>query len=123
MQAQTSMGGGGISGKSVMRELRLVKRVDTASCALMSVLRNNDAIKKAVLTVRKAGGTAKEYLKITIHNGRITDLDVSSADGGDAPVLTETLSLSYQKINVEYLPQGADGQLRGAMSFETQIGE
>lgn len=119
MQAQTSMSGGGASGKSVLRELKVVKRVDGASCALMSMLRNNEIVKKAVLTVRKAGEDAKEYLKITIQNGRVTALDVGAAEGG--PGLAENVSFAFQKISVEYLPQGADGQLRGAMSFETDI--
>jgi type VI secretion system secreted protein Hcp len=85
----------------------------------MSMLRNNEVVKKAVLTVRKAGESAKEYLKITIQNGRVTVLDVVAEEGG--PGLAENLSFAFQKISVEYLPQGADGQLRGAMSFETDI--
>jgi type VI secretion system secreted protein Hcp len=121
MQAQTAMGAGGTSGKSVIHELKIVKRVDSASCALMSMLRNNDQVKKAVLTVRKAGESAKEYFKITIQNGRITALDVVASEGG--PELAENVSFAFQKISVEYLPQGADGQLRGAMSFETEIDE
>lgn len=121
MQAQTAMGAGGTSGKSVIHELKIIKRVDSASCALMSMLRNNDVVKKAVLTVRKAGEGGKEYFKITIEKGRITALDVAAADG--SPDLSESLSFAFQKIAVEYLPQGADGQLRGAMSFETEIDE
>jgi hypothetical protein len=33
-------------------------------------LRNNEIIKKATLTVRKAGDTALEYLKITLEQAR-----------------------------------------------------
>ena len=34
--------------------------------------------------------------------------------------LVERLSFSFQKIGVEYVPQGEDGQPRGAMLFETE---
>ena len=121
MRAQTEMAGGGKAGKAALNELKIVKRLDSASTALMSTMRNNDPIKKAVLTVRKAGGTSLEYLKITIENGRLTFFDVEPETSGGAPGLIEHLSLAYQKITVEYLPQGADGQKRGGMTFETEI--
>lgn len=122
MRAQTAMGGSGSAGKAMMSELNVVKRVDSASTGLMSALRNNDVIKKAVLTVRKAGGSPLEYLKITLEKGRLTALEVRSGQGAGegAEQLTETLGIAYQKINVEYTPQGADGLPRGAMSFETE---
>jgi type VI secretion system secreted protein Hcp len=121
MRAQTEMAGAGKAGKAALNEFKVVKRTDSASTALMSAMRNNEIIKKAVLTVRKAGGAPLEYLKVTIQNGRITLFDVQPETGGDAPGLVEHLSLAYQKITVEYLPQGADGQKRGGMSFETEI--
>src|SRR5512134_305073 len=121
MRAQTAMGGGGATGKATVHELNIVKHVDSASTPLMSAMRNNDLIKKAVLTVRKAGGTALEYLKITIQNGRITVLEVQSGEAGTEAGLTEKLSLAFQRISVEYVPQGADGQARGSMMFETEI--
>lgn len=121
MRAQTSMGGGGAAGKATVHELNITKRVDSASTALMSAMRNNDVIKKGVLTVRKAGGTPLDYFKITIHNGRITVLDVESGGSGSEVELIEKLSLAFQKVSVEYVPQGADGQPRGGMMFETEI--
>jgi type VI secretion system secreted protein Hcp len=35
--------------------------------------------------------------------------------------VVERLSFSFQKINVEYVPQGADGQARGSMMFDAEI--
>jgi type VI secretion system secreted protein Hcp len=35
--------------------------------------------------------------------------------------LVERLTLSFQRISVEYTPQGADGLARGGMTFETEI--
>ncbi len=122
MQAQSALGGAGPSSKASFNELRIVKHVDRASTGLMAAMRNNDLIKKAVLTVRKAGGTALEYFKITLQDGRITLLDVQSGEAGSDAELTENLSLAYLRINVEYVPQGADGQARGGMVFETETG-
>ena len=122
MRAQTAMSGGGASGKSTLNELRIVKRVDRASTGLMAAMRNNDLIKKAVLTVRKAGGTALEYFKVTIQSGRVTLLEVQSGEAAMEAELVENLSLAFEKISVEYVPQGADGQARGGMVFETETG-
>ena len=113
------MAGGGAAGKTSMRELNVRKKVDSSSTALMSAMRNNERIKRAVLTVRKAGSQPLDYFKITIENGRITAIDVESADDA-SPELVERLSFSFQKIGVEYVPQGEDGLPRGAMLFETE---
>jgi len=121
MRAQTALGGAGPSGKTSVHELSVVKRVDCSSTALMSAMRSNDLIKKVVLTVRKAGENPLEYIKITLQNARITVLDVESGLFGDDAELIENLSLAFQRISVEYVPQGADGQPRGATSFETEI--
>jgi type VI secretion system secreted protein Hcp len=123
MHARTALGGAGPTGKTTLDELNVVKRVDSASTPLMAALRNNDVIKKGVLTVRKAGGSALEYFKITIEKGRVTGLDVRSGAGGDEEELVEELKLSFQKIGFEYTPQGPDGNPRGSMLFETDTGE
>lgn len=120
MEARTAMGAGGASGKSVLRELKVTKLVDSASCSLMSMLRNNTQVSKVVLTIRKAGETGQEYFKITLSNARITTLDLGAGMEG-SPLLTEQVSFAFQKINVEYKPQGDDGQLRGAMTFDTDV--
>ena len=117
LRAQTSMSAAGDSTKATLEELEITKRVDSASTALMAAARNNDLIKKATLTVRKAGGDALAYLKITIQDARITALDVESSD----TELVERLTLAFKKINVEYTPQGDDGRPRGSMVFETEI--
>lgn len=118
MEAKSALGGAGATAKASINQLNVVKAADSASTALMSAMRNNDLIKKAVLTVRKAGKIQHEYFRITIENGRITSLDIRTADAGG---LTESLGLSFQKIKVEYVPQGEDGQPRGGMVFETEI--
>jgi len=123
MQGKSSLGGGAASGKATMRELRIVKKVDKASTALMSALRNNEAIKEAVLTLRKTGGSKLEYLKITIQDGRVMALEIEAGDEAGSSTLVEKVSFSFNKIAVEYTPQGGDGLPQGGTTFEDQWGE
>jgi len=123
MQGKASLGGGGASGKATMRELRIVKHVDKASTALMSALRTNEVIKEGILTLRKTGTSKVEYLKITIQDGRVVALDVEAGDESGTATLLERVSFSFNKIAIEYTPQGGDGMPQGSMTFEDQWGE
>jgi type VI secretion system secreted protein Hcp len=120
MQAKPSLGGGVATGKATINDLKVVKRVDSASTALMLALRTNEPIQKAVLTLRKAGKSQVEYLKITIEQGRVTSLAVEGGDTSGSPDLVERVSFSFNKIEVEYVPQGKDGLPQGGMTFSDQ---
>lgn len=120
MSSSSSMGGAG-SGRGLrtsLSELRIVKQADRASTPLMSIMRNGEEIKKAVLTVRKAGGTQIDYLKVTIQGGRITNYEIGSQGG---PELGEQFSIAFEKIDVEYFEQDEKGQRKGGTSFSTQV--
>jgi type VI secretion system secreted protein Hcp len=120
MQGKASLGGGVATGKATMRELRIVKRVDKASTALMSALRSNEPIKEALLTVRKAGKKPLEYLKIKIEDGRVVTLDIEVDNTSSSGALLEKVAFSFNKISIEYTPQGPDGNPLGSTSFEDQ---
>jgi type VI secretion system secreted protein Hcp len=120
MQAKPSIGGGTASGKATINDLRIVKRVDSASTALMSALRTNEPIQKAVLTLRKAGKGQLEYLKITIEQGRVTALVIDTLETAGTAEIFERVSFSFNKIEVEYVPQGKDGLPQGGMTFADQ---
>lgn len=117
MAGPTVLGGAGAAGRTVMHELRLTKQVDRASTALMSVMRNNEQVRKAVLTVRKAGGVKPiDYLVVTIERGRISSFDIATA-APDSPELVERLSIAFEKIEVAYKAQDAKGQQTAASTF------
>jgi type VI secretion system secreted protein Hcp len=120
MQARASIGGGTATGKATINDLRIVKRVDSASTALMLALRTNEQIQKAVLTLRKAGKSQVEYLKVTIEQGRVTALTVEGGDPSGSADVVERVSFSFNKIEVEYVPQGKDGLPQGGMTFADQ---
>ena len=123
IQGKASLGGGGASGKATIREMKVVKKVDKASTALMGAVRTNEVIKEAVLTVRKAGKSALEYLKIKMEQGRVMSIDIEAGDPAGGMDLVERITLSFNKIDVEYTPQGADGHPQGSTSFQDQWGE
>src|SRR5580765_8614306 len=85
MQAKANIGGGTATGKATINDLRIVKRVDSASTALMLALRTNEPITKAVLTLRKAGKGQLEYLKVTIEQARVISLTVDTVEATGAP--------------------------------------
>ena len=123
MQGRSTIGTGVATGRATVHELKIVKRVDSATTPLMSALRSNEIITKAVLTVRKAGGSKLEYLKITIEQGRVTSISVEGGGSDESPDLFEHVSFSFNKITVEYVPQGKDGLPRGSMLYTDQFDE
>lgn len=120
MSGTPGLGAGSAGLKTALDELHIHKRVDSASTALMSVMRNNDLIKKAVLSVRKSGGKPIDYLVITIEKARITRYEVRSAQG-DGPRVQEHLALAFEKIDIAYYEQDAQGQRKGASNFTTEV--
>ena len=123
IQGKAALGGGAATGKAIIREMKIIKKVDKASTALMGAVRTNETIKEAVLTLRKTGKTALEYLKITMEQGRIVSLDIEAGDPSGGLDLVERITLSFNKISVEYTPQGADGQPQGGTTFQDQWGD
>jgi len=120
MQAKANIGGGTATGKATINDLRIVKRIDSASTALMLALRTNEPIQKAVLTLRKAGKGQLEYLKVTIEQGRVVSLTIDTVETTGSPDIHERVSFSFNKIEVEYVPQGKDGLPQGGMTFADQ---
>ena len=123
MEAKRALGGGSATGKAIVHDLKVVKRVDSASTPLMAALRHNELILKAVLTQRKAGKTQLEFLKVTIEEGRVTGLTIEAGDKAGGPDLFEHINFSFNKITVEYVPQGPDGQAKGSMLYTDQFGD
>ena len=120
MTGSPAMGGSGAGIKTALSELHLYKRADTATTALMSVMRTNDVVKKAVLSVRKAGGTPIDYFVLTVQKARITSYEVRSRSEVD-PFLHEHFTLAFQKIDIAYCAQDEKGQRKGASTFSDDV--
>ena len=118
MNSSAAMAGAGGGLKTSLSELRVFKSVDAASTPLMSVMRSGELIKKAILTVRKAGGQQIDYFTLTIERGRITSYEVGAPSG---PELNEQLSIAFEKIEVQYFAQDDKGARKGGSTFSTEV--
>ena len=115
----TTGGRGGGANQVSARELEVLKRVDGATSALLSALRNNEPL-KATLTVRKAGGSSPvEYLKVILEKARVRSVDLESGAGGEGVV--ERIRLSFQRITIEYRSQSAKGSGSGVSGFSMEL--
>lgn len=119
MSSANAMGAGRAT-KTAISELKLTRLVDRGSIALMSIMRNNDRIKLATLSVRKASGDSPiDYFIVDVEGGRITSYETGSSGG---PVLMESISIAFEKIEVTYHSQGNKGNKMGASTFMTDVG-
>jgi type VI secretion system secreted protein Hcp len=105
--AGTATGAG--AGRANLNEITITKRVDKASTALRLAFASGQHIKEVILHCRKAGsdGTVV-YYQVTLQNVLISS---DRGGGTGAGVPTESLSLNFTKMNVEYTPQKPDGTL------------
>ena len=82
-----------------MSELQVTRVTDKSSPVLFQLCVTGKHIKTATLAVRKAGGSP--YLKV-----KLTDAVISAYSETSTPSKpTETLSLSYNKIEYQYSQQ------------------
>lgn len=101
------LGGGGGSGTVNVQDLSFTKYVDKATPNLIMGNCNGQHFDEALLTVRKAGKTAVEYIKIKMKKVIITSLSTGGSGGEDR--LTENVTLNFSEFKVEYTPQKDDG--------------
>ena len=102
-------GSGGGAGKVEMSDFTFTARTSRASPILFQHCAQAKHIKQAILTVRKAGGSQQEYLKI-----KLNDVLISSyaLDGDDEdPIPHDAFSLNFVKLSFDYAPQKSDGSL------------
>lgn len=110
MAASVSAATGEAFGRANIHEIQIVKTVDQSSPTLMGFLLSNKVVAKGTqLTVRKAGKTPLEYLKIQLENVRVTSWKTESV----GTELVERVSLGFSKMKVSYTPQDATGARGG----------
>lgn len=121
MTGSSALGGAGGAVRTALSEIRFGKNTDRATTQLMSVMRNNEVIKKGVLTVRKAGSVPPvDFLVITVKNGRLTSHTIGTETPGE-PTLVETFSIAFEEIEVQYSAQMTTGLKAAQLSFTTRV--
>ncbi len=110
-------------GKATVAELVFTHRVDNASPALFAHCAKNQVIPTGTLVMRRAGGTAQKYLFIRLRRVRVVNVQLLHDASHVVP--QERVTLAYQQVDYEYVPQsvaGADRSGKALFSFQTQAG-
>ena len=102
-------GGGGGAGRVEMSDFTFTARTSKASPLLFQHCAQGKHIKQAILTVRKAGGSQQEYLKIKLNDVLISSYALGADE--DAPTPEDAFSLNFVKLSYDYAPQKSDGSL------------
>ena len=104
--------GGGGSGKVAFQDFHFTQRMSKASPKLFLACASGQHIPKAVLTVRKAGGTQQEFFQVTMSDLLVSSYQTGGA-GSDNSLPIEQISINFAKIEVQYKEQDAKGNLGG----------
>ena len=119
-QATGGAGSGGGAGKVSMQDFHFVMRWNTASPSLMKACATGQHIKMATLTARKAGKGQQDYLTFKLHDVLVSSFQTGGSEGADFSP-TDSVSLNFAKIEVEYKPQKADGSLAPGVQFKYDL--
>lgn len=118
--AHPGVGGGGAAGKATFQDLSIVHRVDKASPQLLLACATGKHLPDATITHRKAGKGQQEYLIVKMNDVIVTGV-VHSGSAGQQDATSETVSLAFAKVAVEYKPQKQDGSLDASVHFKYDI--
>jgi type VI secretion system secreted protein Hcp len=111
-------GGGGGAGKASFQDLSIVHTIDKASPLLMKACATGQQLPDATITHRKTGKQPQEYLIVKLNDVLITGVIHGGASGQPA---SETVTVAFAKVHVEYRPQKADGSLDAAVHFKFDL--
>jgi type VI secretion system secreted protein Hcp len=102
--AQGSSGNREASTPSIS-EIVVTKQQDESTGKLLQECYNGVGTASVTITFVRTGSPATAYLSFILTNVMVSGLSLSS--GGDRP--SESLSLNFTKIEVDVIPQNADG--------------
>ncbi len=132
----SAYGGGGGTGKVSFHDFSFVHSLDQSSPVLFQKCCTGEHLKEALITVRKAGGDHLEYLKIKLSDVLVSSVEQAGHSGGgivsprdlatgqaSGKIVasgspsdnfpTESISLNFAAMTIDYQPQGPDGKPQG----------
>ena len=118
LRANSALGSVGATERRSYTALTIQKQIDRATTGLMSALVSNDEVKEAKLCLRRAGGAQEDYFTVILKDARISSVEHTTDAVGHC---SETVSIAFTKVEVEYRPQLASGLRGGATSFADEI--
>jgi len=116
--AGSAIGSSAATSRRQYRPLVFTKGVDAASTGLLNALAGNDELKQVKLVMRKAGGQALEYFRMTLAGARVIDVEVGVDARGCA---AEQVTIAFTRVEVEYRAQKADGSGGATCTFTDEV--
>ncbi len=113
-------GPGGGAGKVQVNDFVFTMHADKAAPKLFEAMATGKHIPKAVLSVRKAGGSAVDFLKIDLEKILVSSFHTTG--NGLLPAIE--VALNFAKIEFEFKTQNDDGTAGGSVKsgFDLQKG-
>ena len=109
----SSQSSGLAAGKVSLSSFNLMKKTDAASPLLFQACASGTHYDKVVISMRKAGGKDPlVFLKYTFEKCMIESIQWSGSTGGD-DTPTESVSIAFGKVTIEYQPQDDKGAKKG----------
>jgi type VI secretion system secreted protein Hcp len=108
------------TGKRQYGKFTFVMRSQIATPKLLSACATNESLTEVLITCRKAGGTQQEYIKWTLTNASVAEVNSGYLFSGQL-IPYDEVSLVFQKIQLEYRPQKADGTLGAGVIFSDDM--
>ena len=105
------LGKGGGAGKVNVQDISFTHYVDNASPNLVLACCTGEHFDAATITLRKAGKTPLDYLKIKLKNVMVTSVSTGGSGGEDR--LTENVTLNFSHFSLMYQPQDEKGAKKG----------
>jgi len=113
-------GPGGGAGKVQVNDFVFTMHADKSAPKLFQAMATGKHIPSAVLSVRKAGGSAVDFLKVNLTNLLVSSFHTTG--NGLLPAIE--VSLNFAKIEMEFKTQNNDGTAGGSVKsgFDLQKG-
>jgi type VI secretion system secreted protein Hcp len=109
---------GGAAGKPTFQDLSFVHNIDKASPLLLKACATGLRLKEATITHRKAGKGQQEFLIIKMNDVVITGVQHGGASSLPA---SESVNMTFSKVELEYRPQRVDGSLDAGVHFKYDL--
>lgn len=117
--AVRSAAGSPKGGKPTVSEITVTKQFDKASPQLFNAVWTSQLIKTVKISMSKStgGGKPEDHLVITLTNAYITSVQASSSKSlPEQQKGSETVTINFQKVSIDYKVQLASGLLASAGS-------
>lgn len=95
--------------RPALDHLTFVKTIDSASPQLLQCATSGKHLPEVLLTVRMAGKTAQEYIRIKLKDVVVSSMKLTSVVDGSAP--QEEVGLSFAAIEYTVLQMKPDGSM------------